>query len=70
MEALQQEPSNAAYRISLVDFKVSRLAPDVMLVTYRTTTQDMIGSRLRSSIWKLISGHWQMVFHQGTPSIR
>jgi len=68
IEALQQEVCDATYRISLTDFTVRRLAPDVMLVTYRTTIQDQSQSRLRSSIWKVISGHWQMVFHQGTPS--
>jgi len=68
IEALEQEPCDATYRITLVDFTVRRLAPDVMLVTYSTTIQDRSESRLQSSIWKLISGHWQMVFHQGTPS--
>jgi hypothetical protein len=66
--ALQQEACDAVHRISLTDFTVRRLAPDVMLVTYRTTIQDPPESSLRSSIWKLISGRWQMVFHQGTPS--
>jgi hypothetical protein len=73
IEALEQEgPPDPSIRISLVDFIARRLASDVILVTYRTiqesgpgTTQE---SRLRSSIWKLIEGRWQMVFHQGTPS--
>ena len=75
IEALEQEgPPDPSIRISLVDFIARRLASDVILVTYRTiqesgpgTTQE---SRLRSSIWKLIEGRWQMVFHQGTPSTR
>jgi hypothetical protein len=68
IEALKQEPSDAKDHISLVDFTVRRLAQDVMLVTYRTTIRNRAVSRLRSSIWKLIEGRWQMIFHQGTPS--
>jgi hypothetical protein len=75
VEALKQEGlPDPGIRLSLVDFIARRLASDVILVTYRTiveggpeTTQE---SRLRSSIWKLIEGRWQMVFHQGTPSRR
>lgn len=75
MEALEQEgPPDPAIRLSLVDFVATRLASDVILVTYRTIQEGGPGakqeSRLRSSIWKLIEGRWQMVFHQGTPSTR
>jgi hypothetical protein len=68
IEALEQEPYDATNHISLVDFTVRRLASHVMLVTYRATNQDRLVSRLRSSIWKLIEGRWQMIFHHGTPS--
>ena len=73
IEALQQEgPADPTIRLSLVDFIERRLASDVILVTYRTIQEGGSGtrqeSRLRSSIWKLIEGRWQMVFHQGTPS--
>jgi hypothetical protein len=67
-EALQQETPDPTTRISLVDFVARRLAFEVILVTYRTIRPDRPESRLRSSIWKLIEGRWQMVFHQGTPS--
>jgi hypothetical protein len=66
--ALQQETPDPTTRISLVDFVARRLAPEVILVTYRTIRPDRPESRLRSSIWKLVEGRWQMVFHQGTPS--
>jgi hypothetical protein len=75
IEALVQEgmPDHSS-RLSLVDFVARCLAPDVVLVTYRTIQEGGPGtrqeSRLRSSIWKLIEGRWQMVFHQGTPSTR
>jgi hypothetical protein len=73
IEALEQEgPADPSIHLSLVDFIARRLASDVILVTYRTIQEVGPGakqeSRLRSSIWKLIEGRWQMVFHQGTPS--
>ena len=72
IEALQQEAGDSAPRVLLADFTVRQLASDAMLVTYRATSEDRDedrgGSRLRSSVWKLIDGRWQMVFHQGTPS--
>ena len=71
--ALEQEGlPDPTIRLSLVDFIARNLASDVILVTYRTIQEggpgNMQESRLRSSIWKLIEGRWQMVFHQGTPS--
>jgi len=65
IDALQRE---APFHSSLADFSVRRLAPGVMLVTYRATDTERPDSRIRSSIWKLVDGRWQMVFHQGTPS--
>jgi hypothetical protein len=67
--SLQMEPT--AYR-ALLDFNTSALAPGVVLVAYRAVRQGGTGEppiySLRSSIWKLIDGRWQMMFHQGTPS--
>ena len=67
--SLQMEPT---VRRSLVDFKTWILAPAVVLVTYRAVRQGTSDEQpiysLRSSIWKLIDGRWQMVFHQGTLS--
>lgn len=71
--ALQQETPDPAVRIVLTEFAARCLAPEVVLVTYRTTRRgspDAPPSRLRSSIWKRIDGRWKMVFHQGTPSER
>jgi hypothetical protein len=55
------------------DFVLRLLADDVVLLTYRSfrlaeDTEDR--QTLRSSLWKFISGRWQMVFHQGTPTDR
>jgi glyoxylase I family protein len=53
------------------EFRVTTLAPDVALATYRAErlpTPQRAGARsLRSSIWRQRKGLWQIVFHQGTP---
>lgn len=69
VEALRDEP---LMQRSLSHFKTSVLAPGVVLVTYHARRQRLDGRvgplelSLRSSIWKLIDGRWQMMFHQGT----
>jgi hypothetical protein len=49
---------------TLRDFSARQLAAEVILVTYSIVESQTI----RSSVWKLIDGRWQMVFHQGTRS--
>ena len=55
---------------SLTDLSVRSLAADVTLVTYRAVGRDPANGNewhsLRSSVWKLTDGRWQMIFHQGT----
>jgi hypothetical protein len=67
IESLQQEPP---IQRSLMEFKASALAPGVVLATYRAARPSTSGEQptysRRSSVWKLIDGRWQMVFHQGT----
>ncbi|WP_201314858.1 DUF4440 domain-containing protein [Dyella sp. EPa41] len=52
------------------DFRLTLLADDVALLTYRAhrgvTAARPAADSLRSSIWRLREGRWQMVFHQGT----
>jgi hypothetical protein len=70
IEALQQEVPDPAMRVVVTDLSARQLAPGVMLVTYRTHQSGRNappGYKLRSSIWTLLDGRWQMVFHQGTP---
>lgn len=70
IDALQQE---SALQISLTDFSARILAADVVLVNYRAIRHGVAENwkvpSLRSSIWKLIEGRWQIVFHQGTPTL-
>ncbi|PXV58564.1 hypothetical protein SAMN04487785_11576 [Dyella jiangningensis] len=54
----------------VTDFRLTLLADDVALVTYRghrfATPERPASDSLRSSIWRLRDGRWQMRFHQGT----
>src|SRR5690606_13884000 len=52
--------------LSLYDFEARSLAPDVVLTTYFINNKTKNRNSLRSSIWKLIDGRWQLYFHQGT----
>ena len=62
----------AAERVlmSANDFKTSRLATDVALVTYCSADISATGQSsrhaLRSSLWLRARNGWQMRFHQGT----
>ena len=55
----------------LVNFVATPLADGIMLATYSVVKRrpdDHEDYSLRSSVWKLIDGRWQMIFHQGTPA--
>jgi hypothetical protein len=69
IEGLASEP---AMDWSVTDFDTRPLAETVVLVTYRSVRRDPGSGKewhsLRSSIWKLMDGRWQVVFHQGTPT--
>ena len=60
-----------AVSASVSQFEAKLLAPGVALTTYRVVKQDEprphMKHTLRSSIWKLLDGRWQMMFHQATP---
>jgi len=69
IEGLQSE---GLVEISLTDFEAKPLASGVILATYRAVKHERDGRKsysLRSSVWKLIDGRWQIVFHQGTPTM-
>jgi len=71
IEALTQENAGAHPGLPRVlDFTARALAPNAVLVTYRSISDDLSGAAercvLRSSIWQRTGGNWQMLFHQGT----
>lgn len=52
--------------MSLHNYEIFPLATDVVLATYFIVDKTRNRNTLRSSIWKLIDGRWQLYFHQGT----
>ena len=64
MKLLQQESPT---KRSLSRFESTALSDNIVLVTYRAIrNSEPPVHTLRSSIWRLSNGQWQMVFHQGT----
>lgn len=55
------------------DFAVQKLSDSIVLLTYRSAHVNSSGELFRhtnrSSIWRLNLSGWQMVFHQGTPTV-
>lgn len=49
----------------VTDMMAVRLAPDVVLLTYRIARPG--GRSLRSSVWRQDEAGWRLFFHQGTP---
>jgi hypothetical protein len=72
IDSLPREQMQLAYELGSSDFSVHWLAESVALVTYRSIRRVPSEAKefhfLRSSIWKLSDGRWQMAFHQGTPT--
>lgn len=71
IRSLAAEDAKVTQTLTASNFDLKSLADGVVLLTYRSCRQSEDGEELhslRSSIWKLIGGRWQMVFHQGTPT--
>lgn len=67
LAALQSEDPD--HNWSLDDFAATQLSESLVLVTYRairTSDDSPPAQSLRSSLWALRNGRWQMIFHQGT----
>jgi hypothetical protein len=69
MAALRGE---AAVDASIEGFRTAALAEGLALATYRLVERradaEAPECSLRSSVWRLRDGRWQIVFHQGTPA--
>lgn len=65
-EILAELAAELPSTITLTDFTCTRPSLDVALVTYRSTRNHAAHTSLRSSLWILRNGRWQMLFHQGT----
>ena len=69
-DILSALPKQSGIRFFLNDFNSSEISPCVVLATFQLEKEIVNSSEkiisLRSSIWKLNNGKWQIVFHQGT----
>jgi hypothetical protein len=67
MEALRTEPR---VQFSIFDFRAKILGDGVALVTYQAVRREEANhsglASLRSSLWVIRDGQWQILFHQGT----
>lgn len=57
--------AGSAGAILIKDFETRRLAPSVILATYRSIGESGREAR-RSSVWVDDQGAWKVIFHQGT----
>ena len=73
-EILERLPAETqAPEIHARDFHIVQLAESVYLLTYRSAHAASSGRfeshTNRSSVWRLEPVGWQMIFHQGTPTV-
>ncbi|UYB50055.1 DUF4440 domain-containing protein (plasmid) [Lysinibacillus capsici] len=68
LEVAKSKTTTNFIKFTVTDFNIKLLASDVVLATYRTFRHNDSKYALRSSIWKINKGKWQMIFHQGTPT--
>lgn len=73
-DIIAQPPDRARQTTVVADrFALKRLGDAAALLSYRSAHQRADGARdrfaLRSSIWLLTGQQWQVVFHQGTPTL-
>ncbi|THD51711.1 DUF4440 domain-containing protein [Phenylobacterium sp.] len=69
---LTAESGGATAEMTNHGYELRPLAEDVVLLTYRNVTSRAGAAdahSLRSSIWNRIGAQWQLVFHQGTPTV-
>jgi len=69
-EALERLPSESPPKISASEYELRHLAPNCAQLLYKAVMvkggETTAIYSLRCSIWSLINGRWQMIFHQGT----
>jgi len=66
ISALASEPSDDDVAIEASEMRGVQLSPELILLTY--ISQSGHRQARRSSLWRLTSGSWQLLFHQGTPT--
>lgn len=63
---LNRLPNEDDPGIKMSDFQLNYLSPTSALTTFKVFIKSKQKHSLRSSVWKLNDGKWQMTFHQGT----
>ncbi len=63
---LNRLPSEDNPRITMSNFQLRYLSPTAVLTTFKVYIESKQKYSLRSSVWKLNNGKWQMTFPQGT----
>ncbi|QKS69890.1 DUF4440 domain-containing protein [Paenalkalicoccus suaedae] len=63
---LSRLPNEEDPQITLSNFEIKYLSPTSALTTFKVFIKRNMKYSLRSSVWKLNDGKWQMTFHQGT----
>jgi hypothetical protein len=70
LQSVPNDPSPESYVIS--DFVVTELDIHVAMVSYRLEAsyadEEAPRRTIRTSLWRLAEGGWQVFFHQGTPA--
>ena len=70
-QILDSLPNEIPVPRTMKNFNTRMLAPGVILATYHSIYWEPGAAPAHShrcSIWKLVNGRWQMIFHQGTPT--
>lgn len=71
-QVLERLPTELPPTISATEYELRLLAPHCAQLLYKAVMvkagETSATYSLRCSIWSLIDGRWQMVFHQGTLS--
>lgn len=69
-DVLDRLPAESPPMFHPQNFVLMELAPSIVHITFRLITSrpdtPEASYSLRSSIWRLSGGEWQMIFHQGT----
>jgi hypothetical protein len=69
-EVLDRLPAELPPTVSASEYELRHLAPNCAQLLYKAVMvkggESIAIYSLRSSIWSLINGRWQMIFHQGT----
>ena len=64
IDMMMREDKGGQPDVVIREFRVTPMAPDCTLVTYRTVGAS--GQVRRSSVWVQEEGRWRLMFHQGT----